>query len=379
MRKRIGILSSNDSTRRDFIQAFGVAAGGVMLANLAGCSAGVEDNFVDSLRMPDEGEPHKRTWIAFGASGEIWGDELLPEVQRNLAAIALAIARFEPVSMLVRQEDFEKAKKLVGEKIELVVCPIDDLWIRDTGPVFVVNDKGEKSSVGLNFNGWGNKQNHDLDAKVASFVSQTASVTLKKSKLVLEGGGIEVDGRGTAIITESCVLNDNRNPGVSKTDCETELKELLGLRKIIWLPGVRGKDITDGHTDFYARFARPGAVVAGYDADPKSFDHEITKRHLEILREATDADGRRVEVAVLEAPTKAREKFASDEFAAGYINFYVCNGAVIAPKFGDEKADSAAKNTLRDLFPEREIVQINIDGIAAGGGGIHCATQQEPK
>jgi agmatine deiminase len=197
--------------------------------------------------------------------------------------------------------------------------------------------------------------------------------------LVLEGGGIEVDGHGTAIITESCVLNENRNPGVSKAECERELKRVLGLEKIIWLPGIKGKDITDGHTDFYARFASPGVVVAGYDPDPESFDHAVTERHLDILRTASDVEGRTLEVVVLEAPSHVREKYANDDFAAGYINFYVCNGAAIAPEFGDPRADAAAKNALMRVFPGREIVQLNIDGIAAGGGGIHCTTQQEPK
>lgn len=183
---------------------------------------------------------------------------------------------------------------------------------------------------------------------------------------MLEGGGIEVNGHGTAIITESCVLNSNRNPGVSKTDCESELKRLLGLEKIIWLPGIKGRDITDGHADFYVRFAKPGVVVAGYEPDPKSFDHAVTNRHLEILRAATDAKGRKLEVVVLEAPSTVREKFSRDDFAASYINFYVCNGAVIAPQFGDLKADVAAKQTLQRLYPERQVIQINIDGIAAG-------------
>jgi agmatine deiminase len=143
------------------------------------------------------------------------------------------------------------------------------------------------------------------------------------------------------------------------------------------LPGIKGKDITDGHTDFYARFARPGVVVAGFDPDPQSFDHAVTKKHLEILKAATDADGRKLEVVVLEAPRTVRKK--DEDFAAGYINFYVCNGAVIAPEFGDARADANAKAKLKALFPGRVIEQLNIDGIAAGGGGIHCTTQQEPK
>ena len=329
--------------------------------------------------MPDESEPHQRTWMAFGASRRIWGNRLLPEVQRNLATIALTIAKYEPVSMLVRQSDVPLAQRLMGGKVELIVCPHNDLWVRDTGPVFVVTEKGDKAGIDFNFNGWGGKQDFGHDAKVASFVTQRAGVRHIQTNVILEGGGIEVDGHGTAIITESCVLNDNRNPGVSKAQCERELKQLLGLKKIIWLPGVKGKDITDGHTDFYVRFACPGVVIAGYDPDPKSFDHVVTQRHLEILRAATDAEGRKLEVAVLEAPTRVRQQFTNGDFAAGYVNFYVCNGAVIAPEFGDAQTDVAAKRELQRVFSGREVVQLNIDGIAAGGGGIHCATQQEPK
>jgi agmatine deiminase len=358
------------NTRRQFLQQSASLAGGLFMTS--------RKSSTDAWFMPDEADAHERTWMAFGASARIWGNALLPEVQRNLATIARTIAKYEPVSMLVRQSDHALAKRLIGTaNVELVVCPINDLWMRDTGPVFVLTEAGAKAAVDFNFNGWGEKQDYALDAEVAGFVTQRARVKTLTTELVLEGGGIEVDGEGTAIITESCVLNDNRNPGVSKAACAAELKKLLGLEKIIWLPGIKGKDITDGHTDFYARFARPGVIVAGYDADPQSFDHAVTKKHLEILKAATDADGRKLEVVVLEAPKTVRKK--DEDFAAGYINFYVCNGAVIAPEFGDARADANAKAKLKALFPGRVIEQFNIDGIAAGGGGIHCTTQQEPK
>jgi len=369
--------------RRAFLQS-GLAVVGALLA--AGCtgrapsaeggrSSGTDDQ--RTWRMPEEGDPHKRTWMAFGASEAIWGAELLPEVRRNLAAIAQTIAQFEPVSMLVRSEDLDLARGLVGPSVELIEAPLEDLWMRDTGPVFVKGN-GTKAGVNFNFNGWGEKQDFDRDAGVADIVTAHAGVESLPTDLVLEGGGIEVDGEGTAIITESCVLNNNRNPGWSKTAVEAELSPLLGPEKIIWLPGLAGKDITDGHTDFYARFARPGVVVAGLDPDPESFDHDVTARHLDILKSATDAKGRSLEVVVLEAPGRVRAEFESDDFAAGYINFYVCNGAVIAPEFGDPDTDHAAKQELERLFPDRRVVQINIDAIAAGGGGIHCTTQQEP-
>lgn len=328
--------------------------------------------------MPDESEKHLRTWMAFGASKKIWGSKLHAEVQRNLARIANAIVEFEPVTMLVREADSAKAAKLLNPKIKLHQCPLDDIWARDTGSVFVFDDMGRKSAIDFNFNGWGNKQTHRLDAKVAAFMAQTAGVARLSTELILEGGSIEVDGNGTAMLTESSVLNENRNPGWSKADVEAELKELLGIEKIIWLPGVKGQDITDAHIDFYARFARPGVVVVGFEPDPSYADHEITKANIALLKNAIDAKGRKLEVHVIPGPSKIRDKFASDDFAAGYINYYVCNGGIIMSEFGDATADSAAKNMLQKLYPERKIVQVNIDGISAGGGGIHCTTQQEP-
>ena len=328
--------------------------------------------------MREEGDPHARTWMAFGADRRIWGSRLLPQVRRDLLLIATTIARYEPVSMLVRPEEMDLARGLIGAaNIELIAAPVDDLWMRDTGPVFVKTDSGW-GGVDFNFNGWGGKQEHHRDANVAEFVAARAGVQTLRTDLVLEGGGIEVDGRGTAIIAESCVLNDNRNPGLSKPQVEAELDRLLGITKVIWLPGIAGRDITDGHTDFYARFAGPGVVVAGLEIDPKSFDYDVTRRHLDILCLATDAHDRRLQVEVIEGPATVRKKFDDVDFAASYINFYVCNGAVIAPEFGDSRSDGAAKTTLQRLFPDREVVQINIDAIAAGGGGIHCATQQEP-
>lgn len=368
--------SRSELPRRDALRSLAGLATGALLAS--------KDTFAQSeapapYRMPDEGETHACTWMAFGASKAVWGAKLLPEVQRNLATIALTISRYEPVFMLVRPEEKALAEQLMGAKVQLLPCPLDDLWMRDSGPVFVHTAQQTSACIDFNFNGWGNKQAHALDAKVAAVVAQHAHTKRITTRLVLEGGGIEVDGRGTAIITESCVLNANRNPGLGKAECEKELSRLLGIQKVIWLPGIKGKDITDGHTDFYARFARPGVVVAGFDPDPQSFDHAVTQKHLALLRAARDAQGRALEVVVLEAPAKTRPKFRNAEFAAGYINFYVCNGAVIAPEFGDTKADKAAYQTLQDLFPERDVVQLNIDGIAAGGGGIHCTTQQQPK
>lgn len=328
--------------------------------------------------MPDEGEPHSATWMSFGPSAEIWGEDLLPVVRRNLADVANAIARHEPVRMLVRPDEMTLARRMLSPAVSLVPVAVDDLWIRDSGPVFVADGGTALGGVDFNFNGWGERQEHGNDTLVAAKVTASADATPLGTPLTLEGGALEVDGHGTALITESCVLNENRNPGWSKAAVEAELGRLLGVRKVIWLPGIAGRDITDGHTDFYARFVAPGRVVAALDDDPASFDFEVTRTHLDILRSVTDADGRRLEVTTLSAPTTVREAYAGEDFAAGYINFYLCNGGLIAPQFGDRRADAAARDTLARLYGDRKIVQLNVDGIAAGGGGIHCSTQQQP-
>lgn len=348
-------------------------------ASLLGSSTSTAKPAELPWRMPDEAEPHRRTWMAYGASRQVWDKRLLPVVQDNLITLANTIAQFEPVTLLVRPEERASVAPRLKPQVSLLDAGLDDLWIRDTGPVFVQGPQGQRAGVDFNFNGWGDKQAHAQDALVAERVCRSAGVARLETELVLEGGGIEVDGHGTAIITESCVLNANRNPGMSRQDVAEELQRLLGIRHIIWLPGIAGEDITDGHTDFYARFSRPGAVLAHLDPDPQSYDHAVTREHLAILRRAKDASGQSLQVSAIEAPTKVRPAFDGKDFTAGYINFYVCNGAVISPEFGDPRADAQAQRILAAHFPGRHIVAINIDGIAAGGGGIHCATQQEPR
>jgi len=190
--------------------------------------------------MPDEGEPHLRTWMAFAGSNAIWG-ELLSPVQKDLARVANAIARFEPVFMLANTVDLPRARKLLDPKVTLVECPVDDLWARDTGGVFVKNAAGEKAGVDFNFNGWGEKQAHRHDAQVAKFMTARAGVERLVSNLVLEGGGIEVDGAGTAIITESCVLNPNRNLGLGKLRSRLRSSRHWACRKSSGCPVSPGR------------------------------------------------------------------------------------------------------------------------------------------
>ncbi len=355
------------------------------LFTLAGISPLTSGRSTPSLWMPEESEPHARTWMAFVANDTIWAQEQIPQVKRDLAAIAKIIAKYEPVSMLVSADDYDEAFSLLNGlhqhnyPIDLIEFESDDLWLRDSGPTFVTDSDAKQYAIDFNFNGWGGKQEHRRDAEIAGFIADYSAAHPIISNLTIEGGCFETDGHGTAILTKSCIINDNRNPNISQQTIGTELKLLLGLKKIIWLDGIKGKDITDGHTDFYARFAKPGTVLVGRENDPSSYDYEITRQNIEYLKQATDARGHALNVVVLDAPDYVNESFGIDYFAAGYIGYYLCNNAVILQKFGDDAADNKAFSTLQSLFPNRKIEQLAIDGIASGGGSIHCTTQQQPK
>ncbi|MEM6914184.1 MAG: agmatine deiminase family protein [Pseudomonadota bacterium] len=212
---------------------------------------------------PHEGTRHARTWMCWPSTYEIYESSLayFEDVQETLGRLARAIAEHEPVTMLADRSLHPLARRLCGPKVELMDIATDDMWSRDSGPVFVQNARGEKAVVDFNFNGWGNKQRHDQDGDVAQAIAQRLAIKTIKSGVVGEGGGLEYDGDGTLILTESCWVNDNRNPGMSRDEIERELKRLLGVEVVIWLPGVRGRDITDGHIDGSLRIVRPGLVM----------------------------------------------------------------------------------------------------------------------
>jgi agmatine/peptidylarginine deiminase len=369
------------STRRDFIKQAAVIAGLGAAASIGFSVAPVQATTQGRWYMPDEGERHERAFIAFGAQKAIWADFTV-DVQAAIGLIARTIARYEPVTVFCRQRERALAEEHCGTRnITYLSTELDDIWMRDIGASFVIDGQGGLGAVDFNFNGWGNKQQHDKDAHLAARVGESADARYLRSELVGEGGGIEVDGHGTGIMTESSWINSNRNPDWSKADVEAELKDRLGLRKIIWLPGIKGKDITDAHVDFYARFVTPGVVIANLDTDPASYDRKVTLAHLDILEKATDADGRKLQVHTLSPPLNPRKSQFNrnnPDFAAGYINYFLVSGAVIAPEFGDRAADAKAFDLLSRLYPDREVVQLNIDAIAAGGGGIHCVTSHQP-
>ncbi|MEU1287632.1 agmatine deiminase family protein [Kitasatospora sp. NPDC005856] len=328
--------------------------------------------------MPAESDPHTRTFMAWPALEEVWGDQL-PAVRQDIAGLAQAIAGYEPVVLLARPDQAAQARQACGSSVEVLELKVDDLWARDTGPTFVTGPQG-LAGVDLNFNGWGDKQTHANDSLVARYLLDHYRITRVQAPITGEGGGIEVDGEGTLMATESSWVNGNRNPGKSRDQIEASLKELLGVEKVIWFQGVAGQDITDCHVDALARFAEPGTVVLhrpAADAPPDVWS-TASAQALQVLRTETDAKGRALKVVDVPEPDIAQIPGAGKDFLATYVNYYVCNGGVIVPRFGDQATDDRAAGIIGDLHPGRKVTQVGINHIAAGGGGIHCATQQQP-
>jgi agmatine deiminase len=331
------------------------------------------------LRMIEEAHPHAQTFMAWPARRRVWGVDLAA-VRRDVAELAQVIARFEPVVILACDDQAEHARHACGARVglEVVPIPVDDLWMRDTGPIFV-HTGGGLAGVDANFNGWGRKQIHTRDAQVARRVLEHYGIPRIQAPLVTEGGSLEVDGQGMLMTTESAVVNDNRNSGRTRDQLEASLKGLLGVQKVIWFPGIRGADITDAHVDTLARFVRPGKVVLNKPGPGAATEKtRLYRRARDILHASTDAMVRSLDVVDLIEPDWAEIGHRGDDFLPSYINYYVANGAVIAPAFGDRAADRQAAGLLADLYPGREVVQVRIDTLAEGGGGIHCATLQQP-
>ncbi|MBU3060192.1 agmatine deiminase family protein [Nocardia sp. NEAU-G5] len=330
--------------------------------------------------MPAESAPHARTWLAWPAKESVW-EELLPRARADVTRLARAIADREPVALLARREHIDEARYAVGSAVEVVSAPLDDLWVRDTGPVFVAAPDGSVAGVDFNFNGWGQKAECHLDARVARKVLDHVGVERVIAPIVAEGGALEVDGEGTLLATESSLVNPNRNPDSDHDDIERALAELLGVTKVVWLQGVSGLDVTDCHVDAVARFAEPGVVLVDRPGDPDPDDAfaRAAARAQDILREATDARGRRFDIVELPQPNPAEMPGTRGaEFLYTYVNFYIGNDAVYLPAYGDRRGDDRAAGILADVFPGRTVVPVEYNAVAEGGGGIHSSTQQQP-
>ncbi len=326
------------------------------------------------FHMPAEWADHRCCWMAWPCRQGMWANE--PATQMAYASVANTISRFEPVRMLATASRVSAARALLHRGVEVIEMPIDDSWTRDSGPNFLINDDGELAGATWTFNAWGFKyQPYDQDALMASRILQRAGAREFTSRLVAEGGGVTVDGKGTVITTETCFLNRNRNPGWTRAEIDAELCRTLGARKVIWIPGDVDDTETDGHVDGIAAFIEAGRVLVEVNPDRSDPHYEVGQRNLAALKNQTDAQGRRLELEFIQEGIYHPGIWNGG--CSSYVNSYLANGAVIVPGYGYDR-DHAAVETYRRLYPLREIVQVPINDIAIGGGGVHCITQQQP-
>jgi agmatine deiminase len=327
--------------------------------------------------MPAEWAPHCRTWMCWPCRTEAWGSAARLESARVATAeIARTIARFEAIVIVAKPADAAAAEVACGSHVEIFAAPIDDSWARDSGPTFLTGDG--VAGVSWQFNAWGGKyEGYENDKALAGRILERERGKLFPAPVVCEGGAIHVDGEGTLITTEQCLLNKNRNPGRSREEIAGILRRYTGAESVLWLPGAFADVETDGHVDNIACFAAPGRIILGIPpADHPDFAGVAQLKRF--LAEARDARGCAFEIVEVAQPERERQDWRGRPLPASYVNFYLVNGGVIMPAF-DDPADLPAQRMLKDCFPEREVVQIEAHALVEGGGGIHCITQQEPQ
>lgn len=352
----------------------------------------------DGFRMPGEFEEHKGTWMLWPTRTDTWRSGAKP-AQRVYIEVAKAISQFEPVTMCVKADQYENARALLPPNIRIVEISSNDAWMRDIGPTFVKNDKGEVRGVDWGFNAWGGLDEGlyfpwDLDLLVKQKVMDIEQISrYDATDIIIEGGAITVDGEGTLITTEQCVLNPNRNRNLSKKEMEEKLIEYLNVEKIIWLKDGLVGDETDGHVDEVVFFVRPGEVAMGWTDDQNHPQYEVLQDAYKRLSETTDAKGRKLKINKIQMPKQISlseaesmeidySRFSYNRspnltFISTYINCYLCNGGVVLPTFNDPQ-DEHAIAAFQKMFPDRKIVTVNTREISVGGGNIHCITQQQP-
>jgi len=351
----------------------------------------------DGFRMPAEFERHSGCWMLWPERTDNWREGAKP-AQAAFAAVAAAISDAEPVTMGVSAAQYQNARARLPPRVRLVELTANDAWIRDTGPTFLVGRQRSLRGVDWSFNAWGGLDGGlyfpwDRDAEIAQKVLEVEGAARYRAPFVLEGGAIHVDGQGTCLTTEECLLNANRNPHLTRAQVEENLRRYLGVTAIIWLDRGVYLDETDGHIDELACFTSPGHVALTWTDDRSDPQYAISHDALQRLKHARDARGRRLEIHKIHQPgplfmTAAeaagidqregtRVRRAGDRLPASYINFYIANGCVVMPLY-DKRRDAAAMRMLKKLFPKRRVVGVATREILLGGGNIHCITQQVP-
>lgn len=356
------------------------------------------------FRMPAEWEPHEQCWMGWPERPDNWRENAGP-AQETFARAAIAISKFEPVTICASAKQYPNVHKLMEHQtnIRVVEMSMNDSWFRDMGPTFITRkvesgiEKQTIAGIDWQFNAWGGiYDDWSLDSDVAKKIVEIERIPRFSHKMVLEGGSIHVDGEGTCITTEECLLNPNRNPNMTKIEIENELKDFLGVTKVIWIPrGLYGDEDTNGHVDNLCCFIKPGVILLSWTDDEKDPQYERSVEALSVLTRSVDAKGRHLEVVKIHVPgplymteeeadgvlstghAVAREP--GTRLAASYVNFYVANGGVVAPAFGDDRWDKEAYAVLQKAFPDHEVVMVEgAREIVLGGGNVHCITQQQP-
>lgn len=319
---------------------------------------------------PPEWAPHQAVWIGFPSDPELWLADLKP-AQQEVAAFAEAVhagGRGEEVWLVASHEDAAEAARTLAPFARVIVEPFGDIWLRDTGPI-LVGSGGDRRAQGFRFNGWGEKYELEGDSTIGERLSGHAGFSYRQSTWILEGGAIDHDGAGTAVTTEQCLLNPNRNPGLTKAEIDSLLKRDLGFERVIWLGEGLLNDHTDGHVDNIARFVAPGriAIPTPTENDPNEAVYgDIAKR----LADAGQ------DIATVPSPGLVERD--GDIIPASYMNFYIGNAAVVVPQYGAAN-DAAAVEAVQALFPDRVAIGLRADHILTGGGSFHCISQQVPQ
>ena len=352
----------------------------------------------DGFRMPGEFEPHSGTYMIWPERPDNWRLGAKP-AQHVFAKVANAIGKYEPMTMVVSRNQYDNARNMLADYVKVVEMSNDDSWMRDCGATFVIDDKGNKRAIDWKFNAWGGLVDGlyfpwDQDDKIAMKMAELEQVDrYRLDDFILEGGSIHVDGEGTLITTEECLLSEGRNSHLTKEEIEKVLMDTLNVQKVLWIPRGIYNDETNGHVDNICNFVKPGVVVLAWTDDENDPQYEISKQAYDYLSSETDAKGRKLEIHKLYCPapiliTKQESmgvdaidgtlpRQEGDRLAASYANYYTGNGFVALPIFKDPN-DELAINLLKKLYPGRVIIPIYAREILLGGGNIHCITQQVP-
>jgi len=328
----------------------------------------------DGFSMPAEWDPHAGCFISWPCR-ELTFRGHFEDAKKAYLAVIKAIDRFDPVTVIVDPQTSKEARRRLGPGARIVEAALDDSWARDNGPIILRRDDNRLALAHFRFNGWGHKQPCEKDDRLPVFLAERLRIRRYDVPMVLEGGAISVDGDGTLLTTEQCLLNVNRNPSMSREEIEQVLASYLGIRKVIWLPRGVENDMTDGHVDGVAGFAMPGVVLAAHTKDDSDPNYRNLEEALARLESATDAKGRSMEVVKMVQPRPIM--VGGVPVTPSYVNLYFANGAVVFPSYGIRE-DDLARETLASLFPEREIVGVRCEHISVGGGDVHCITLQLP-